>query len=92
MWLNRCGANADSRFMGIPDYLDGPSFSGRLAFGQALEFPSSLGPVSPADSRPTGMLAYATYTKPEEGEFIWGNYSLVRSQCWLRGRDSVADR
>ena len=45
-----------------------------------------LTPVGTADSRPPGMLAHATYTKPEEGEFIWGNYSLVRSLCWLKGK------
>jgi hypothetical protein len=32
------------------------------------------------------MLAHATYTKPNEGEFIWGNYSLVRSLMWLEGK------
>ena len=45
-----------------------------------------LTPVGAADSRPPGMLAYATYTKPEEGEFMWGNYSLVRSLCWLKNK------
>jgi hypothetical protein len=45
-----------------------------------------LVPVSPSDARPRGMLAHATYTKPNEGEFIWGNYSLVRSLMWLEGK------
>ncbi len=33
-----------------------------------------------------GMLAQATYTKPAEGEFIWGNFSLVRALCWLKSK------
>jgi unsaturated chondroitin disaccharide hydrolase len=45
-----------------------------------------LTPAGEADTRPPGMLAEATYTKPEDGEFIWGNYSLVRSLCWLKDR------
>jgi len=45
-----------------------------------------LTPAVAADSRPPGMLADATYTKPVEGEFIWGNYSLVRSLCWLKDK------
>jgi unsaturated chondroitin disaccharide hydrolase len=44
----------------------------------------SVSPVSAADARPAGMLVGQTYTKPQEGEFIWGTYSLVRSLCWLR--------
>jgi unsaturated chondroitin disaccharide hydrolase len=44
----------------------------------------SVTPVKPADSRPPGMLVEQCYTKPQEGEFIWGTYSLVRSLCWLK--------
>jgi unsaturated chondroitin disaccharide hydrolase len=47
-----------------------------------------LTPVGAADSRPPGMLVDATYTKPNKGEFIWGNYSLVRSLCWLKSKGS----
>ena len=74
MWLNRCGANADSRFMGIPDYLDGPSFSGRLAFGQALEFPSSLGsrrvPVPPRDSYESQESGFLKASPPVREELL----------------------
>jgi hypothetical protein len=45
-----------------------------------------LTPVGAVDARPPGMLAEATYTKPQEGEFIWGNFSLVRSLCWLKSK------
>jgi unsaturated chondroitin disaccharide hydrolase len=48
-----------------------------------------LTPIGHADRRPPGMLAAATYTKPEEGEFIWGNYSLVRSLCWLKNKGAA---
>ena len=45
-----------------------------------------LTPVGGDDARPAGMLAHATYTKPQEGEFIWGNFSLLRALCWLNER------
>ena len=48
-----------------------------------------LTPVGPADPRPPGMLAHTTYTKPVEGEFIWGTYSLLRSLCWLKDNGVV---
>jgi unsaturated chondroitin disaccharide hydrolase len=43
-----------------------------------------LTPTGASDSRPAGMLAQQCYTKPQEGEFIWGTFSLVRSLCWLK--------
>jgi unsaturated chondroitin disaccharide hydrolase len=48
-----------------------------------------LTPVGPDDSRPAGMLAHACYTKPVEGEFIWGSYSLLRSLCLLKERGAA---
>lgn len=47
-----------------------------------------LTPVGRDDRRPPGMLAHACYTKPEEGEFIWGSYSLLRALRWLHGKDA----
>ena len=45
-----------------------------------------LAPVGSGDRRPAGMLAHATYTKPEEGEFIWGNFSLLRALGELKAK------
>jgi len=36
------------------------------------------------DSRPKGMLSNASYIKDVSGEFIWGNFGLMRSLVWLR--------
>ena len=48
-----------------------------------------LAPVGTGDRRPAGMLAHACYTKPEEGEFIWGNYSLLRALAWLKEKGAA---
>jgi len=43
-----------------------------------------LTPVGDHDSRPEGMLSNASYIKDVSGEFIWGNFGLMRSLFWLR--------